>query len=151
MESEEGTVAEVEATMDELAALTETAGAEVVEMIYQKRDKPDSGTFIGSGKVKELRDIVEATGLLKHDRCMSLIEPLLPLAMLRGIKRTRGKALSNSKNRSCPLETPDGCGRPRKCKSTLRHRVDTASGPKRLPSSCARVSVAYAAWLQDWS
>ena len=38
----EGTVAEVEATMDELAALTETAGAEVVEMIYQKRDKPDS-------------------------------------------------------------------------------------------------------------
>ena len=58
----EGTVAEVEATMDELAALTETAGAEVVEMIYQKRDKPDSGTFIGSGKVQELRDIVEATG-----------------------------------------------------------------------------------------
>lgn len=58
----EGTIAEVEANMDELAALTETAGAEVVEMLYQKRDKPDSGTFIGSGKVKELRDIVEATG-----------------------------------------------------------------------------------------
>ena len=58
----EGTVAEVEATMDELAALTETAGADVVEMIYQKRDKPDPGTFIGSGKVKELHDIVEATG-----------------------------------------------------------------------------------------
>ena len=58
----EGTVAEVEATMAELAALTETAGAEVVEAIYQKREKPDSGTYIGSGKVKELREIVEATG-----------------------------------------------------------------------------------------
>ncbi|MDY3128260.1 MAG: GTPase HflX, partial [Corynebacterium sp.] len=58
----EGTVAEVEAAMDELAALTETAGAEIVEMLYQKRDKPDPGTFIGSGKVQELKGIVEATG-----------------------------------------------------------------------------------------
>ncbi|STC70630.1 GTPase HflX [Corynebacterium pilosum] len=58
----EGTTAEVEANMAELAALTETAGAEVVEMLYQKRDKPDPSTFIGSGKVKDLRQIVEATG-----------------------------------------------------------------------------------------
>lgn len=57
-----GTTAEVEASMNELAALTETAGAEVVEMIYQKRDKPDPGTYIGSGKVEQLRDIIEATG-----------------------------------------------------------------------------------------
>lgn len=58
----EGTVAEVEATMEELARLTQTAGAEVVEAIYQKRDKPDPGTYIGRGKVAELKDIVEATG-----------------------------------------------------------------------------------------
>ena len=58
----EGTVAEVEATMAELVALTETAGAEVIEALYQKRDKPDPGTYIGSGKVKELKDIVTATG-----------------------------------------------------------------------------------------
>lgn len=58
----EGTTAEVEASMNELAALAETAGAEVVEMIYQKRDKPDPGTYVGSGKVSELRDIVHATG-----------------------------------------------------------------------------------------
>ncbi|MHA2789163.1 GTPase HflX [Corynebacterium sp. S7] len=58
----EGTTAEVEANMDELAALAETAGAEVVELLYQKRDKPDPGTYIGSGKVKDLRAIVEATG-----------------------------------------------------------------------------------------
>ncbi|WP_342319895.1 GTPase HflX [Corynebacterium mayonis] len=58
----EGTTAEVEATMAELAALAETAGAEVVDLLYQKRDKPDPGTYIGTGKVKELKEIVEATG-----------------------------------------------------------------------------------------
>ena len=58
----EGTTAEMEANMLELAALAETAGAEVVEVLYQKRDKPDPGTYIGSGKVRELRDIVVATG-----------------------------------------------------------------------------------------
>lgn len=58
----EGTTAEVEATMDELAALAETAGAEVIDMLYQRRDKPDPGTYIGSGKVHELKDIVAATG-----------------------------------------------------------------------------------------
>ncbi|AZA11602.1 GTPase HflX [Corynebacterium gerontici] len=59
----QGTTAEIEATMDELAALAETAGSEVVEMLYQKRDKPDPGTYIGSGKVAELRDIVASTGV----------------------------------------------------------------------------------------
>ena len=58
----EGTAAEIEAAMAELAALAETAGADVVEMIYQKRDRPDPGTYIGSGKVDELRTIVAATG-----------------------------------------------------------------------------------------
>lgn len=58
----DGSAAEVEATMEELAALAETAGAEVVDALYQKRDRPDPGTFIGSGKVHELKDIVQATG-----------------------------------------------------------------------------------------
>ncbi|SDL77656.1 GTP-binding protein HflX [Corynebacterium mycetoides] len=58
----EGTTAEMEANMLELAALAETAGADVVDLLYQKRDKPDPGTYIGSGKVKELRDIVVSTG-----------------------------------------------------------------------------------------
>lgn len=57
----EGTAAEIEAAMAELAALAETAGAEVVEMVYQRRDKPDPGTYIGSGKVSELRTIATAT------------------------------------------------------------------------------------------
>ncbi|HJG47169.1 MAG TPA: GTPase HflX, partial [Corynebacterium variabile] len=47
----EGTVEQVEARLAELSALAETAGSEVVDMLYQRRDKPDSGTYIGSGKV----------------------------------------------------------------------------------------------------
>lgn len=57
----EGTAAEIEANMEELAALTETAGAVVLDMVYQRRDKPDPGTFVGSGKVAELRELVEST------------------------------------------------------------------------------------------
>lgn len=57
----EGTAAEVEATMRELAALAETAGAEVIDTIYQRREKPDPGTFLGSGKVHELKDLIAAT------------------------------------------------------------------------------------------
>ena len=51
----EGTSAEIEATLAELQALAETAGSDVVEVLYQKRDKPDPGTYIGAGKVTELR------------------------------------------------------------------------------------------------
>ncbi|WP_445227748.1 GTPase HflX [Corynebacterium sp. H128] len=57
----EGTTAEIEANMAELRALAETAGSEVTDVLYQKRDKPDSGTYIGSGKVRELKDIIVAT------------------------------------------------------------------------------------------
>lgn len=58
----EGTVAQIEARLEELAALATTAGSEIADMIYQKRDKPDSGTYIGSGKVDELKSIVTETG-----------------------------------------------------------------------------------------
>src|ERR1700750_1276614 len=58
----EGTSADADASMAELAALAETAGSEVLEGMVQRRDKPDAGTYIGSGKAKELRDIVVATG-----------------------------------------------------------------------------------------
>ena len=47
-------------TMDELAALVETAGGEVVGMFIQNRPTPDPGTFIGDGKVLELKDFITA-------------------------------------------------------------------------------------------
>lgn len=58
----EGTVQQIEARLEELAALAETAGSEIADITYQKRDKPDAGTYIGRGKVDELRHIVVETG-----------------------------------------------------------------------------------------
>nr|WP_046285688.1 GTPase HflX [Mycobacterium sp. UM_NZ2] len=58
----EGTSAEADASMVELAALAETAGSEVLEGLIQRRDRPDPSTYIGSGKAQELREMVLATG-----------------------------------------------------------------------------------------
>ncbi|MFC7671912.1 GTPase HflX [Mycolicibacterium sp. GCM10028919] len=58
----DGTAAEAEASLAELAALAETAGSEVLEGLIQRRDKPDTSTYIGSGKAAELHEVVEATG-----------------------------------------------------------------------------------------
>ena len=44
-----------EATMEELAALVETAGGETVGTVLQNREKPDPRTFIGEGKVAEVQ------------------------------------------------------------------------------------------------
>ncbi|MGW3559990.1 GTPase HflX [Streptomyces sp. NPDC000963] len=57
-----GTVQDAENSLAELAALAETAGALVLDGVIQRRDKPDPATFIGSGKARELRDIVVETG-----------------------------------------------------------------------------------------
>jgi len=58
----DGSAADADASMAELARLAETAGSEVLEGMVQRRDKPDPGTYIGSGKAAELRDVVVATG-----------------------------------------------------------------------------------------
>ncbi len=58
----EGSAKDADNSLKELAALAETAGSEVMEGLIQRRDKPDSATFIGSGKVKEVREAVVATG-----------------------------------------------------------------------------------------
>lgn len=51
----------VEDSLAELALLADTAGMNVVGEIYQKVSRPDPNTFIGSGKVNELKDFVEET------------------------------------------------------------------------------------------
>ena len=58
----EGSAADADASLAELAALAETAGSEVLEGLIQRRDKPDPATYIGSGKAQELRQTVIATG-----------------------------------------------------------------------------------------
>ena len=57
----QGTARDAERSLAELALLAETAGSEVLEGLIQRRDTPDPATYLGSGKVKELREIVVAT------------------------------------------------------------------------------------------
>ena len=49
-----------ESTMEELSALVETAGGETVGMVLQNRTTPDPRTFIGEGKVAEIRDLAKS-------------------------------------------------------------------------------------------
>jgi len=58
----EGTVEDAENSMAELALLAETAGSEVLDAIYQRRQKPDPATYVGRGKVDAVREIVQASG-----------------------------------------------------------------------------------------
>ena len=58
----EGTIKDAENSLAELKALAETAGSEVLEGLIQRRDKPDPATYIGSGKVIELKQVVVSTG-----------------------------------------------------------------------------------------
>lgn len=58
----EGSAAQADAAMAELAQLAETAGSEVCDALIQRRDKPDAATYIGSGKVETLKDVIAATG-----------------------------------------------------------------------------------------
>ena len=45
--------------LDELAFLAETAGAEVVKTFTQKLDGPSSVTYVGKGKLQEIREYIE--------------------------------------------------------------------------------------------
>ncbi len=50
----------IDASMDELARLVETAGADPVARVLQHRDSPDRATYVGKGKVAEIKAISEA-------------------------------------------------------------------------------------------
>ncbi len=54
----EGTLVDAENSLRELAALAETAGALVLDGLIQRRQKPDTATYLGKGKAEELRDVV---------------------------------------------------------------------------------------------
>ena len=51
----------VEASLDELELLVDTAGADVVGRVVQRRQAPDPATYIGSGKAEAVRELAEAT------------------------------------------------------------------------------------------
>jgi GTPase len=51
----------VEASLDELELLVDTAGADVVGRVVQRRGAPDPATYVGKGKVEEIRQLAEVT------------------------------------------------------------------------------------------
>jgi GTP-binding protein HflX len=58
----DGDFDQTQRSLAELAQLAETAGSQVLDVLVQRRDRPDPATYIGSGKLQELAQIVAATG-----------------------------------------------------------------------------------------
>ncbi|MCI8560932.1 MAG: GTPase HflX [Dorea sp.] len=59
-----------ESSLDELSELAKTAGAETVGRIIQNRDQVHPGTYVGKGKIGEIKDLLwetEATGIICDD------------------------------------------------------------------------------------
>src|SRR5690606_6733417 len=52
---------DVEANLDELQRLVDTAGADTVARLVQRRRSPDPATYVGKGKALEIRDVAVAT------------------------------------------------------------------------------------------
>lgn len=55
-----GDAVDTDASLDELALLVDTAGADAVERVHQNRMAPDPATFVGAGKAQEIREVAEA-------------------------------------------------------------------------------------------
>ena len=68
--------------LDELAFLTETAGAQTVKRFVQKLDKPDRATFVGSGKLDEINAYVK-----EHNIDMVIFDDDLSPSQVRNIER----------------------------------------------------------------
>lgn len=69
--------------LGELRALADTAGAIVVDELMQNRAKPDAGTFIGSGKVQELAEMVQV-----HDAHVVVFDNDLTPSQIAKIEQT---------------------------------------------------------------
>ena len=57
-----GSQTDAESSLAELKLLAETAGSQVLDGLIQRRTRPDAATYIGRGKVAEVREVVVATG-----------------------------------------------------------------------------------------
>ena len=87
-----GNAQDAEISLRELAALAETAGSEVLDGVLQRRPHPDPATYIGSGKAKEVKDIVKAVGadtvIVNDDLAPSQRRALEDVVKVKVIDRT---------------------------------------------------------------
>jgi GTP-binding protein HflX len=77
---------EVEASLDELTLLVDTAGADVAARIVQRREAPDPATYIGRGKAEELRALCESV-----DADTVVFDEELSPAQQRNLERMLGR------------------------------------------------------------
>jgi len=81
-----------EVTMEELGALLETAGGEAVGWSLQNRDAPDPGSFIGSGKALEVKELIRA-----NECDLAVFDNELSPSQMRNLTETLGvKVLDRS-------------------------------------------------------
>ncbi len=76
-------VLEVEEHLDELEFLTDTAGGEVVKRFTQNLTQPDNRTFVGSGKLEEIRDYIR----MREDINTVIFDDELSPSQLRNIEK----------------------------------------------------------------
>ena len=57
----DGSADDTDASLDELGRLVDTAGADEVGRVHQRRNAPDPATFVGKGKAQEIKDLSLAT------------------------------------------------------------------------------------------
>ena len=88
--------------LDELAFLAETAGAETVKIFTQNLDKPVTATFVGKGKLEEIKNYVE-----ENDIDLIIFDDELSPTQLRNIERelTRRKMKKNGSTWKCARAT----------------------------------------------
>lgn len=71
--------------LDEISGLAKTAGARVVSGLVQRRETPDVATYLGKGKVEELKNLVE-----HHEADVILFDNDLNPAQTRNLEKTIG-------------------------------------------------------------
>ncbi len=78
--------------IDELALLTDTAGGTVILKMLQNRDKPHAGTYVGKGKLQELKELIKA-----EEADIIIVDDDLSPTQVRNIEReTESKVLDRS-------------------------------------------------------
>ena len=84
---------QVEESMNELAGLADTAGAQVLDSFIQRRNKPDSKFFIGKGKAQETaercKELDAQLVIVDHELSPSQIRNLIDLMEVRVLDRTQ--------------------------------------------------------------
>ena len=68
--------------IEELAFLAETSGAETKRKFLQRVDRPNSKTYIGSGKIKEIKEYIDA-----NEVDIAIFDDELSPSQLRNIER----------------------------------------------------------------